>query len=447
MVKNLYFCSIQLFKRRILLISGIFSCEKEKNLPNCGLPTEMYKIAQTYYLWNTSLPSESDFVPCNYINKEEELAQKIRTYSPYQNGRYNDRFTFVLKKQSWDNIVVGKSLDTGMGLMFENDNDFRVIYSHSASASGKLGIKRGWKVLSVNGILAIKNNIEQLKTELSKTERVFEFQKPDLSIVSHSIIATEYIEDYIINPTVISENGKNIGYFMFNSFLGGGNAGQETIDKLKNVFADFKTKNVNELIVDLRYNGGGYGNVAQELANLIAPTSANGKVFVENQHNDAVASKMNKKYLFKNSLLGLNLSRVVFITSHETASASEELINGLKPVMNVKLIGTSTYGKPVGYYSIPVQDYYFFPVAIKNVNSVGFSEFFDGFMPDKVQDDDLKHDFGSPQEACMADALNYFKTGKLARLGVMKVGAISPKLLVTKPQLKVMIVDSKPQEL
>ncbi len=426
----------------LLLQTSFFSCKKEEKLEgeNCGLPSEMYRIAQNYYLWNYNLPSSIGFKPCTYNENGVDLANKIRTYSPFQNGKFNDRFTFIIKKQIWDNVVEGKNLDSGMGLAFQDDNDFRVAYCYSASASGQLGIKRGWKVISINDIKATKQNEVILNLELAKNERIFKFQKPDSSLVSHNIQSNTYIQDYIINPKIFNQNGKNIGYFMFDSFLGDGEAGQSTIDKLKTIFADFSSKNVNELIIDLRYNGGGYGNVAYNLANLIAPATAQGKLFVESQHNEKLASN-NKKLFFTNSLNGLKLKRVIFIVSKNTASASEELINGLKPIMEVKLIGTPTYGKPVGFYRIPVLDYYFFPVAVKNVNLAGFSDFFDGFQPDKLQKDDITHDFGDPNEACVANALEFFKTGKLARTGNLRTSNIPQKttfLTPIKPSVLIM---------
>ena len=81
--------------------------------------------------------------------------------------------------------------------------------------------------------------------------------------------------------------------------------------------------------------------------------------------------------------------------------------------MNVKLIGSTTHGNPVGYYALPVMNSYVFPVALKNVNSVGFDDFYQGFTVDKVQTDDLTRDLGDPSEACLKTALDYIKTGVL----------------------------------
>jgi carboxyl-terminal processing protease len=250
-----------------------------------------------------------------------------------------------------------------------------------------------------------------LNAELNKASQTVIFQKPDGTQQTISLTSGAYKSDYVMNSKVFLINGNNVGYFAFDSFLGANN-GQDTKNELDKVFADFKAKNVTELVLDLRYNGGGYGTVSSYLGSLIAPTSAIGKVFVSAVHNKKYAGWNSTDY-FKSLTNGLKLNRLSVIVTSGTASASEELINGLKPVMTVKLIGNTTHGKPVGYYAFPTMNSYVFPVAVKNVNSVGFSDFFQGFTVDKVQTDDITHDLGDPLESCLKSALDYIKTGVL----------------------------------
>jgi C-terminal processing protease CtpA/Prc len=339
----------------------------------------------------------------------------IRTYSPFVNGKYQDRWSFAMNKTTWENYVNGSSQDAGIEYSFLSSTDLRVKLVYSQSSAGLQGVKRGWQVLKINGVDGTVANIDQLNTELSKTSQTIVFAKPDGSQQTLLLTVGAYKSDYVINPKVFTVNGKNVGYFAFDSFLGeaiNGKTAQSTLNLLDEVFTQFKANNVTDLILDLRYNGGGYGLVANYLANLIAPTSAVGKVFAKTEHNTLYSSYNSINY-FKQSTNGLNLSRVVIIVNKGTASASEELINGLKAVMDVKLIGNTTHGKPVGYYAIPTMDYYAFPVAFKNVNAAGTGDFYEGFTPDKIQTDDVTHDLGDASEACLNTALTYISTGVL----------------------------------
>lgn len=125
----------------------------------------------------------------------------------------------------------------------------------------------------------------------------------------------------------------------------------------------------------------------------------------------------------------LNLNRIVFIVSPSTASASELLINSLNPVMEVKLIGDRrTYGKPVGFFPISVFEYNIYPVSFKTVNSLGKADFYQGFPVHRQVADDLGHDFGDPQEACLKEALTYLTTGSFSGADFGELGVASSAL-------------------
>jgi hypothetical protein len=272
------------------------------------------------------------------------------------------------------------------------------------------------------------------------------FSRPDGVEQTMTLTVGAYKSDYVMNPKVFSVNGNNVGYFAFDSFLGdaiNGKTAQTTLNALDLLFTDFKAKNVTELVLDLRYNGGGYGLVSNYLGNLIAPASAVGKVFSKTEHNTKY-SQYNATTYFQNSTNGLKLSKITIIVNKGTASASEELINGLKPVMNVKLIGNTTHGKPVGYYAIPTMNYYAFPVAFKNVNSAGTGDFYEGFSVDKVQSDDIRYELGDANEACLKSALDYIKTGVLQSVPqATRLSAVveQSNTKITKDRLKMTVYD------
>ena len=395
---------------------GLASCKKNTDSVNTllsatpDLRDSVYLYSQDIYLWSDNLPSQTVFKPLTYPTADSVM-KKVRTYSPFVNGRYQDRWSFVIDKKTWDNVVSGNSSDTGAEYGFVADADLRVKLVYSQSSAGTQGVKRGWKVLKFNGVDATRANVDKLNTELGKASQTVLFQKPDGTQQTITLSSTAYKSDYVMNPKVFLINGNNVGYFAFDSFLGA-NSGQDTRNELDKVFADFKSKNVTELVLDMRYNGGGYGTVSSYLGSLIAPSSAVNQVFASAVHNKKY-SQYNKTEKFKSLANSLKLSRISIIVTKGTASASEELINGLKPVMNVKLIGSTTHGKPVGYYALPVMNSYVFPVALKNVNSAGFDDFYQGFTVDKVQTDDITRDLGDPAEACLKSALDYIRTGVL----------------------------------
>lgn len=429
----------------ISLSMGLSSCKKNADAVNTtpDLRDSVYAYSKEVYLWSDNLPTTNVFNPLSYPSADS-IMRKVRTYSPFVNGRYQDRWSFVIGKTTWDNVVSGVSNDTGAEYAFAADNDLRVKLVYSQSSAGKQGVKRGWKLLKINGLDATRANITQLNVELNKASQSVLFQKPDGTQITITLAGSSYTSDYVINPKVFNINGNNVGYFNFDSFLGS-NSGQTTKTELDKVFADFKSKNVTELVLDLRYNGGGYGTVSNYLGSLIAPSLALGKVFVNSVHNKKYTS-WNKTDYFTTLTNSLKVSRISIIVTKNTASASEELINALKPVMTVKLIGSTTHGKPVGYYGFPTMNSYVFPVALKNVNSVGFSDFYEGFTVDKVQTDDFTRDLGDPEEGCLKVALNYIKTGVLQSVSDTKSARMSAELLqinenLSKERVKILLFD------
>ena len=119
-----------------------------------------------------------------------------------------------------------------------------------------------------------------------------------------------------------------------------------------------------------------------------------------------------------NKLGPLNPNHILFIVSQSTASASELLINNLKPYMTVKLIGpSSTDGKPVGFFPIPVGDWYVFPISFRSVNSNDVGNYFNGLSVDKQVADGLDKNWGDVTESLLAEAIKYITTGTFISQG------------------------------
>jgi hypothetical protein len=117
----------------------------------------------------------------------------------------------------------------------------------------------------------------------------------------------------------------------------------------------------------------------------------------------------------------LSLSRVFFIVTGSSASASELLINNLKPYMEVKLVGDTTYGKPVGFFPIPVFNYALYPISFRTINSAGQADYYDGFAPDKLASDGVNKNWGDVTEPSLSSVLNYIATGVFGRAPENKI--------------------------
>ena len=152
-------------------------------------------------------------------------------------------------------------------------------------------------------------------------------------------------------------------------------------------------------------------DVAVHLGSLVAGSLTEGRVFATFQHNDK-NSALNEDLRFMQASQPLNLSRLFVITTRASASASELLINSLRPHLPVHVIGEATYGKPVGQYGFPFCDKVLAPVAFSLVNSEGQGDFFDGIAPTCTAGDDVEHDLGDAAEASLAEALHLMRTGR-----------------------------------
>jgi C-terminal processing protease CtpA/Prc len=290
-----------------------------------------------------------------------------------------------------------------------SEGDLRVKLVEKQSPAGLAGVHRGWRITSINGNTNITtgNATFIVQNIYQSNNAKITFLKPDNSTVTMDLSASNYNDQPVIIDTVYSINSKKIGYLAFNSFLGDTT---EIFNQYSRIFGKFAAANVNDVIIDLRYNGGGYVSVQEKMADWLAPQSANGQVMMEQQFNNKYTQYNSEDRFSK--LGNLNLNRVFFIVSSSTASASELLINNLKPYMDVFLVGPSkTYGKPVGFFPIPVGDWYIFPVSFRTTNKNGEGNYFNGIPVNSQVADGLDKDWGDIQESSLHSAISYITSG------------------------------------
>jgi carboxyl-terminal processing protease len=359
------------------------------------------------YLWYNQIPAS--FNAHNYSDYNA-IMTAIRQYSTEPGfSAPVDRWSFAMKKSEWDNLSSGVSGDFGINVFFKSEGDLRVKSVERSSPAGFAGIRRGWRITKINGSTNITTSNADFIVQAvwNSPNGNFTFQKPDGSTVDINLTAATYQEHPVYLDSVYTIASKKIGYFSFNSFLGDTT---ELYNEFARVFNRFASQGINDLVVDLRYNGGGYVTVQQKLADWLAPSAANGQLMMKQQYNDKY-TEYNSADNFK-KLGSLNLNRIFFIVSNSTASASELLINNLKPYMNVQLIGPSkTYGKPVGFFPVEVGDSYIFPVSFRSTNKNGEGNYFNGMDLNSQVVDGLDKDWGDINESCLQSAISYITSG------------------------------------
>jgi len=426
----------RIFAPMIMVLALLASCKKDKGNGGTGGTggTAFDKVKDTtiqysrdIYLWYNQIPSS--FNAQSYADPDK-IMTAIRAYSKEPGFTSAvDRWSFAMKKAEWDDVSSGVSGDFGLGVFFKVDGDLRVKSVERSSPAGLKGVKRGWRITKINGNTNITTSNADfiIQNVFNSSSSSFTFQKPDGTSVDLVLTSASYQEHPIYLDSVYTAGGKKVGYLVFNSFLGDTN---EIYSEFQRIFTKFANAGVQELAVDLRYNGGGYVSVQQKLANYIAPTAANGQLMMKEEFNDKYSS-WNETMTF-NKLGSLNLSRVFFIVSNSTASASELLINNLKPFMDVKLVGPSaTYGKPVGFFPIPVGDWYIFPVSFRSTNKNGSGNYFSGIAVDAQQPDGLDKDWGDILETSFGSVIKFLNTGSFGRAEIPggAAGSVTPQTI------------------
>jgi carboxyl-terminal processing protease len=210
-------------------------------------------------------------------------------------------------------------------------------------------------------------------------------------------------------------NGSKAGYVVLKDFISQAEA------PLTAVFANFRAQRATELIIDLRYNGGGLLSTSNLLASLVAGATSSGQVFTQlnrNARNQAANSTFRLS-----TAPGPTFSRVVVLTGSRTCSASELLVNGLKPYVNVITVGATTCGKPFGFYPVDHCGNTFSAVNFETVNGAGQGRYYDGIAPTCAAIDDFKGELGTASEGLTAVAADYLQTGVCSTVSVPLAGS------------------------
>lgn len=391
------------------------------------LKDSVYYFTDYFYLWQDQLPAPGSFNPFIYA-KAEDVLDALTKYAKDPNGKLLDRFSFIDRTgEISDEIEQGMSGSFGFDVRYNNEVDLFVKLVYPNSNAALAGLERGWQILEINGNDKVDlasfeaDNFAFLNNALDNSATIsLKLKKSDGALTTVQLQRSSFQIKPILHHEVFNIGSKKVGYFVFDSFIATETStGSPTYVKndLNQLFANFESEGITELVVDLRYNGGGSVQAAEYLSNLLAPSSVNNQLMYDYEINNKLEAEGWRFFFFEpvnfNKTNTLNLSKVYFlVTQGSTASASELVINNLKPFMQTKLIGEkSTYGKPVGFFGWPIADLDLYAVSFKLTNNLGNGDYFDGIPVDVNARDDVSKNWGDPNESMLQQALHHIQNG------------------------------------
>lgn len=401
----------------------------------------------TLYLWYSEV---TDRDPASVAGVQDYFSL-LKTTATRPSGRAKDEFHFTYDTAAYQ-ALSSSGTQLGYGISWSLidgaptpplGRQMYVQYVQPGTVAASSGVVRGMRLLSIDGIdVLFVPNVTALNTALfdpavNSTHTLVFADRNDPNVTATvQLPATNVSFDAV--PVVATQQtaaGK-VGYLLFNDHTRASEAA------LAGAIQQLKNENISELVLDLRYNGGGYLDIASSLAYMIAgPARTNGKTFELVQFNgkhptvNPVTGQTIAPVPFhangrgfsvptSTALPYLGLSRVYVLTSDNTCSASEAIINGLRGVdVVVHQIGGTTCGKPYGFYARDNCGTTYFSIQFRGVNQLGFGDYAEGFsatrsggeaqanLPGCAAHDDLKHDLGDPAEGQLAVGLGYLVTG------------------------------------
>jgi len=414
----------------LILSAGFVACKKETETPKPTTPTAttnpnlaantwIHEVMSYYYLWNSKMPGISG---TNTSAKSTDYF-----YTLLNDYGKTDRFSWI--DESYTNLQnqlngVSTVLGVKNNAFYTDDTKtslaFVLAYVLKGSPAEKAGLKRGDIILKVDDQTITNSNYTTILSNQTLKLGLGDFSNGAFVSNGKSVTVTkvELQTNPILADTIIAWSGKKVGYLAYSQFL------TSFDDSLRAIFGRFKSAGVNELVLDFRYNGGGYVVSSDLITNLTVKDAAAkvGKLMNKKVYNDTYAAYLERtsgtsafETLFKSEPNNLGtLNRVFVLTAGNTASASELVINNLKPFMEVILIGENTYGKNVGSFTItdPNKRWNFGlqPITFLTANAIGESNYgtVSGFTPNYLLADNVLpyKTLGNPSETYFSKALS-----------------------------------------
>lgn len=408
------------------------------------LRDSIYHYYKLYSLWTDHITPQdpiSRFTD-NYRGAEEVL-KALMAQTPRHPG-YNgpiDRFSHIDFISSGSNSARADNAD-GYGIfttvLWDGSSQHGYIHAffiEGGSPAEQAGIKRGDRLITVNGrtdlavpisggIITDQSNINFVNSALEGSHLELEVAHTDGERQNYSLAYQTYPINPLLKDTVYVLGAKKIGYLAMSSFeeiYKAGNMPTPLLTDLETVFSKFEQEAIDDLILDLRYNIGGYMHTAEYFANKMINEKGKNQLMYQYETNAYLQSRAsgNRRFEFRDVYYtknnSLNIQNLYFLVTENTASASEVLMSATKPYFGVQIIAETdrTYGKPVGYFPQEIMgEVDLWVASFKAFHPSGYKDYWDGISATKTDVlDNILRDYGDPEESMIAEALSHATTG------------------------------------
>jgi hypothetical protein len=294
----------------------------------------------------------------------------------------------------------------GVGLVYgpESADGLRVSYVYPGSPAEAAGIRRGDVVRAIDGAPVGAGAAPSGPRRVGSTRIAFAASSHERGEVT--IAWAEYPRRAVTVERVIEAAGRRVGYLLLHDF--DPSAGPEFADAA----ARLREQGVDDLVLDLRTNPGGSINAARDVASAIGGSRLDGKTFLRIVHSERYRDSDRDVAFRSHGQAALSLPRLFVITSGDSCSASEALINGLAPHVTVVTVGTPTCGKPVGMTVVEYGVWAYWVITFRVLNARNEGDYFAGLRPTCPAEEDFAHELGDPAEASLGAALHYISHGR-----------------------------------
>lgn len=371
---------------------------------------------QDWYYWSGVAP---DPAPAAYPTLAAYFgARKFTAYPRYG----TEPWSYFQDTASYNQFFAeGRSLGYGL---FVNGSErqlpLRVRLTEPRSPAAAAGLLRGDTIVSINGVAAAElvNGDFSVLDATRAGDRITVVV--DTAGGRRTVVLTA--AEFALTPVPVSRvldvgNGRRAGYLVVKDFI------TQAETPVAAALADFRAAGASELIIDLRYNGGGRISTATQLASQVVGALQSGQVFTTLKYN-AAHQGSNRNFTFAQAPAPA-FPRVVVLTGSRTCSAAELLVNGLAPYAEVVTVGGTSCGKPFGFNPVASCENTFSVVNFRAVNARGLAEYDAGIVPDCPQADDFQRALGDPAETLTATALGVLRTGSCPVAASSRAGAMA----------------------
>ncbi len=367
----------------------------------------VYDAMQLFYLYKAEKEVLGDNFFQNIGEREAYLSRFDSPESLFEDLVYSkDRFSIIVSdfhelENQLDGISLNNGMDYGLVRISESGEVLGYVrYVLPGTSAEEAGLQRGMLFNRIDGVKIDEHNYRDILSPTRYKLGLVTYQNGRLEEGGEiELQKKEYTENPIYMDTIYTVSNRKVGYLVYNAFT------QSFDQDLNDVFGKFKAEHIQSLVIDLRYNGGGSVETSKNLAGMVTGQFT-GKLFVKEVFNDNFPDE---DLLFSNQLKGgqplnsLNLDKVYVLTTKSTASASELLVNALRPYIDVVQVGDYTTGKFQGSIMLyespdfsrsavqPGHSYALLPLILKTVNADGYTDYTDGLTPDIKQEEDILH--------------------------------------------------------